>query len=53
MRERFEDMVSGLFERMDKDDGQKVDITEFIEQFHSEYTQLQEEIEELELRVKD
>ena len=53
MRERFDEVVSGLFERMDKDDRQKVDITEFIEQFHAEYTQLQEEIEELELRVKD
>ena len=38
---------------MDKDDDEKVNITEFIDQFHAEYTQLLEEIEELELRVKD
>ena len=28
-------------------------MTEFIEQFYQEYAQLQEEIEELELRIKD
>ena len=53
MRERFEDVVDGLFERMDKSDDAKVDVIEFIDQFHAEYTSLQEEIEELALRLKD
>ena len=53
LRMRFDEVVSGLFERMDRSDDQKVDITEFIEQYHVEYTMLQEEIEELVLRIKD
>lgn len=38
---------------MDANEDQTVDRTEFVEQYYSEYTQLQEEIEELELRIKD
>lgn len=38
---------------MDADEDQTVDKTEFVEQYYQEYTQLQEEIEELELRIKD
>lgn len=53
MRGRFDEVVTGLFDRMDKGEDQKVDINEFIDQFHVEYTTLQEEIEELELRLKD
>ena len=53
LRERFDEIVSTLFERMDANEDQTVDRTEFVEQYYSEYTQLQEEIEELELRIKD
>ena len=53
LRARFEEVVSALFARMDADEDQTVDKTEFVEQYYQEYTQLQEEIEELELRIKD
>ena len=46
-------MVSHFFAQMDKDDDEKVNISDFIDVYHAEYTQLQEEIEEMELRVKD
>ena len=49
MRERFDKLVSALFELMDKDDGHKVNITEFIKKYLDEYTRLKEEIEDLEL----
>ena len=53
LRARFDEVVSALFARMDADEDQTVDKTEFVEQYYQEYTQLQEEIEELELRIKD
>ena len=31
LRARFDEVVSGLFERMDRSNDQKVDITEFID----------------------
>ena len=42
-----------MFDRMDRSGEQRVDLAEFVEYYHSEYTALQEEIEELGLRVKD
>ena len=53
LRERFDEVVSGLFERMDKTGDQRVDVQEFIDNFHLEYSTLQEEIEELDLRIRD
>ena len=53
MRERFEEIVNGLFERMDRSDDNKIELEEFVDCFHSEYKALQEEIEDLELRIKD
>ena len=53
LRARFDDVVTGLFERMDRTGDQRVDVQEFIDNFHVEYQTLQEEIEELELRIKD
>jgi len=38
---------------MDKDDNQRVDVNEFVDAFHDEYTSLLEEIEELALRIRD
>jgi hypothetical protein len=38
LRERFDEIVSTLFERMDANEDQTVDRTEFVEQYYSEYT---------------
>ena len=53
LRERFDEVVTELFDRMDANEDQTVNKTEFVEQYYNEYTQLQEEIEELGLRIKD
>ena len=53
LRGRFEEVVTGLFERMDKSGDQRVDVQEFIDVFHYEFVTLTEEIEELEMRIHD
>ena len=50
---RFDDVVTTLFERMDKSGDQRVEVNEFVDAFYYEYTTLLEEIEELELRIRD
>ena len=37
LRDRFEEVVTGLFERMDRSEDQRVDKNEFVEQYHNEY----------------
>lgn len=49
----FKEVVDDLFNQMDLDGNQEVNINEFIDYYHQEYTALQEEIEDLELRVRD
>ena len=49
----FQEVVDDLFNQMDMDGNQEVNINEFIDYYHSEYTALQEDIEDLDLRVRD
>jgi len=53
MRERFDEIVSDLFERMDRSLDGRVDVNEFVDQYHAEYTNTKEEIEDLKLRIAD
>ncbi len=46
-------MITEIFQQMDKGEDQRIDITEFIDTFHQQYQMMNEEVEELELRVKD
>ncbi len=46
-------MIDEIFQTMDKGDDNRIDITEFIDSFHQQYQVMNEEVEELELRVKD
>jgi hypothetical protein len=38
---------------MDKDSDQRVDLNEFTDYYHVEYFNLKDEVEELDLRLKD
>ena len=53
LRNRFDDIINEIFQVMDKSDDQKVGIDEFVDNFFEQFKLLQEEIEELDLRIKD
>lgn len=53
LRNRFDEIISEIFLVMDKGEDQKVGLDEFVDNFFEQYKLLQEEIEELDLRIKD
>lgn len=52
-KQNFDALCSEIFHVMDKNDDFKVSVDEFIDCFFEQYKLMQEEIEELELRIKD
>ena len=53
LKERYDFLASILFQQMDKDGDQIVLLDEFVDAYFVEQRRLQEEIEELNLRIVD